>query len=90
LQPPILRKTFSGFVESALRALGGIFWEAQLLENNRLAESVIAFRVQSLGLPQDGRNEQYLRLYEAMMPGILVDQVCLAINFSLPFLLNVR
>ena len=70
------RSTFSGFIDKAVIGMAGIVEEAQGLQNNLVAESIISFGVQSFKLPPYLQNEQYLRLYEAMIQGILVDQVC--------------
>lgn len=70
------RNTFSGFTDKAVLALGGIVLEGQGMQSNSVAESIIFFGVQSFGLPPYLQNEQYLRLYEAMIQGILMDQVC--------------
>ena len=69
------RNTFSEFIDSALLELGGIVSEGQSMDSNSVAELIISFGVQLFGLPY-AQNEQYLRLYEAMIQGILVDQVC--------------
>jgi hypothetical protein len=45
------------------------------VESNLVAESIISFGAQSFGLTPYTKDEQYLRLYEAMIQGILVDQV---------------
>ena len=70
------RATFSGFIDSALYALGSIVAEGQGLHSNLVAESIFSSGYQSFGLPPYAQNEGYLRLYEAMIQGILMDQVC--------------
>ena len=70
------RNTFSGFIDRAVVAQMGIILAAQGIQSNLVAESIISSGVQSFGLPPYVQNEQYLRLYEAMIQGILVDQVC--------------
>jgi len=70
--------TFPTLIERALVALGGIIQEAQSIQSNLVAESVITFGVKSFRLPPYQRNDQYLRLYETMIQGIVEYQVCLA------------
>jgi len=68
--------TFPELIERALVALGGIVWEAQNFQTNLVAESVITFGVKAFRLPPYQPNEQYLRLYEAMIQGIVEYEVC--------------
>ena len=65
-----------GFVDQSVLALAGIISESQGLGGNLVAESIFSSGYQSFGLPPYAQNEGYLRLYEAMIQGILVDQVC--------------
>ncbi|KAF8979487.1 hypothetical protein BDQ17DRAFT_1338220 [Cyathus striatus] len=62
---------FPGFLDRAMLTVGGVVWEAQNWESNLVAESVITFGVKSFGLPAYDPSDQYLRLYEAMIQGIL-------------------
>ena len=55
----------------AVEGLGSTIWEAQNLAKNTVADSVTNFGVQYLDLPQDQQNETYLRIFEAMIQGML-------------------
>jgi hypothetical protein len=74
--------TFPGIIEKALIAVGGVVLEAQNVQANLVAESVITFGVKAFQLPPYEPNQQYLRLYEAMLQGIVEYEVCL--TTSLP------
>ncbi|KAF8989120.1 hypothetical protein BDQ17DRAFT_1373506 [Cyathus striatus] len=63
--------TFPGFLDRAMLAFGALVWEGQNWESNLVAESVITFGVKSFNLPAYVPSDQYLRLYEAMIQGIL-------------------
>lgn len=69
--------TFAGpqVVEQAVASVGTLVLESQNFQSNLLAESVITFGVKSFGLDPYQRSDQYLRLYEAMIQGILEYQV---------------
>jgi hypothetical protein len=58
------------FIDRALVALGGAIWEAQNIQSNLVAESVITFGVKAFHLQPYEQNETYLQLYEAMLQGI--------------------
>jgi hypothetical protein len=70
--------TFPTLIERALVALGGVIQEAQNSQSNLVAESVITFGVKAFRLPPYQPNDQFLRLYEAMIQGMIEYQVCLA------------
>jgi hypothetical protein len=80
---------FSHFIEQAILGLAGVVSQSQSLVDNLVAESVIDLGVQSLSLfPYTPNNQylpynQYLPLWAAMIQGILVNQVCAAIAYSL-------
>ena len=74
------------FVEEAVWVFGLAVLQAQTPILNLLADSVYVFGVKAMGIgPWDWQNKQYLPLYEAMIQGILVDEVCTASNSSCPF-----
>jgi hypothetical protein len=77
-QKPILTSpnTSTELVRRTVMGLGSNIWEAQNMAANLVAESVITFGVKSFGLQPYVRNDTYLRLYEAMIRGILDYQVC--------------
>lgn len=81
--------SFSVIIEAAIIGLGNSINVGQTIYNNLVAASVTNLGVQSLALPADEPNEQYLPLYEAMIQGVLVDQVCTANNSSLSILMVV-
>ena len=62
---------FSDLMELALVALGGVISEGQNFESNEVAESVITFGVKSFFQQPYVQSTTYLRLYEAMIQGIL-------------------
>ena len=68
--------TYPRLIERTLVALGSIVQYSQNFQSNLVAESVITFGVKSFGLPPYVQNPQYLRLYEAMIQGMLEYQVC--------------
>jgi hypothetical protein len=70
--------TFPTLIERVLVALAGVIQEAQSTQSNLVAESVITFGVKAFRLPPYQQNDQYLRLYEAMIQGMIEYQVCLA------------
>lgn len=70
--------TFPTLIERGLVALGGLIQEAQNIQTNLVAESVITFGVKAFRLPPYTPNEQFLRLYEAMIQGVVEYEVCLA------------
>jgi hypothetical protein len=57
--------------------VGAVIQESQNIQSNLVAESVITFGVKNFQLQPYERNEKYLRLYEAMIKGILEYEVCL-------------
>lgn len=69
-------------IENALVGLGAIVQESQNWEANLVAESVITFAVKSFGLQPYDRTPDHLRLYAAMIQGILEYEVCLLDFFS--------
>jgi hypothetical protein len=71
--------TFPTLIERVLVALAGVIQEAQSTKSgNLVAESVITFGVKAFATPPNQQNDQYLRLYEAMIQGMIEYQVCLA------------
>jgi hypothetical protein len=69
--------TFPRIIEHALVALGAVVSEGQNSQANMVAESVITFGVKAFQLLPYQKTEQYLRLYEAMIQGIVEYEVCL-------------
>lgn len=53
-----------------VKSLGSVVWEAQSLNSNLVAESIITAGVKSFNLPPDMPTIEYLRLYEKMIEGI--------------------
>lgn len=81
--------TSTELIRRSLMGLGSNIWEAQNMEENLVAESVITFGVKSFGLQPYVRNDTYLRLYEAMIRGILDYQVRLFYEFCLSSFLHI-
>jgi hypothetical protein len=69
--------TFPRFIERVLVALGDIVSKGQNTATNMVAESVITFGVKTFQLQPYQPTKQYLRLYEAMIQGIIEYEVCL-------------
>jgi len=82
--------TFPTLIERALVALGGLIQEAQNTQTNLVAESVITFGVKAFLLKPYEQSEQYLRLYEAMIQGIIEYEVCLANSLFFSFFAHGR
>ena len=80
--------SFSNLIEYAIWVFQDVLQQAQTVSVNLVAALVQDLGVQG-GVPLDLQNEQYLRLYEAMIQGILVDEVCTASNSSPPLLMVV-
>jgi hypothetical protein len=74
--------TFSGFIDRAVGELGTLIADAQTPQLNLVADSVTALGVRYRGLPADGQQAEYLRLYEAMLQGILEYEVSRCFNCS--------
>ena len=71
---------FSNFIEYAISGLQGLLQQAQTVSENLVAALVQDLGVQRFGFPPGEPDEKYLRLYAAMIQGILVDKVCTASN----------
>jgi len=80
--------SFSNLIEYAILSFQNVLQQAQTVTVNLVVASVQNLGVQG-GIPLVSQNKQYLRLYEAMIQGILVDQVCTASNSSPPLLMVV-
>jgi len=78
----------SDFIERAILALYLAVYLAQTATVNLVADSVEALGVQA-GLYEES-GQYLLPLYEAMIQGILVDEVCTASNSSRPLLMVIR
>jgi len=68
--------TYPRLIEKTLEALGDIVQKSQNSESNLVAESVVTFGVSSFRLHPYVQDQQYLRLYEAMIQGMLEYEVC--------------
>lgn len=63
-------------MRGAINSMGHVIWGSQQYEANFVGESVITFGVKSYKLQPFDQSETYLRLYEAMIQGLLDYQVC--------------
>lgn len=63
--------TSTELLKRTVMGLGSHFVEAQTMASNLVAETVISLGVESFGLMPYVQNETYLRLYEALIEGIL-------------------
>ena len=68
--------TYPQLIERTLVALGDIVVGSQNRQFNLVAESVITHGVRFFGSPPYVQDQKYLRLYEAMIQGILEYEVC--------------
>lgn len=73
----VFPNTSSELIQRAIKGVGDIVYESQNWQANLVAESVFTFGVKSFGLPPETQNDTYLRLYEAMIRGILEYEVFL-------------
>lgn len=73
----------------AINSVGGVLWGSQQYEANFVGESIITFGVKSFGLQPYDRSETYLRLYEAMIQGLLDYEVRTFYSRSLSFVRTV-
>jgi len=73
---------FDIFIEQALFILGTAVQQAQTTAGNLVASSVQDLGIMTLGVGLYAQDEMYLPLYEAMMQGMLVNEVCTASNSS--------
>ncbi|KDQ53312.1 hypothetical protein JAAARDRAFT_197478 [Jaapia argillacea MUCL 33604] len=62
-------------IDSAVQALGTLVWNAQWMEFNSVAESVITFGIKEFGVQQYARDDRNLRILEAMIQGVLEYEV---------------
>ncbi|KDQ53318.1 hypothetical protein JAAARDRAFT_197483 [Jaapia argillacea MUCL 33604] len=65
-------------IDSAVRALGELVWNAQWLEFNSVAESIVTFAVKDFGLQEYASGDQNMRILEAMVQGVLEYEVTYA------------
>ena len=65
----------STVINDSLVGLGGVISEGQSFQANLVAESVITFAVKSFGQEPYQQSDQYLRLFERMIKGILEYEV---------------
>jgi hypothetical protein len=63
--------TSTELFSSAVKGLGDVIWKGQGPVTNWVSDMVIGFGAQFLNLQLDSQDEGYLRLYEAMIQGIL-------------------
>jgi hypothetical protein len=85
-QEPIITSahanTFSLFIEHAIITLAIGIQQAQTPSVNLVADSVGSFGLQAMGVGPYNQHTAYLPLYEAIIQGVLVDEVC-AVSDSL-------
>ena len=84
--------TSSDLVVSAMLGLGDTIWRAQSVAGNLVADSALNFGIQSLGLAPNSQNPTYLRIFEALIQGILdyeVRSIC-SLSFLFPYALTRR
>jgi hypothetical protein len=82
--------THTELLTRAIRGLGDNIKESQNMQSNSLAESIISFGVKFFELQPYVQNEKYLRLYEAMIQGILDYEVRSIHCLSSPLMLLIR
>ncbi|KAJ2926510.1 hypothetical protein H1R20_g10572, partial [Candolleomyces eurysporus] len=69
-QPP-QKPTFAWYIEWGLVGLGNAIWEGQNWSANLVAEAVFSLGAKKLNLVTRERNPIYLKMYEAMIQGML-------------------
>ena len=79
--------TFSDLVEYAISVSQYVLRQAQTGSFNLVAGLVQEFGTQGLGVLSSHQDKAFLPVYEAMIEGILVDQVCTTSNSSPPLLM---
>jgi hypothetical protein len=82
--------TSTELLTRAIKGLGSNIMESQGIESNLLAESITSFGAKFFGLQPHVQNEKYLRLYEAMIQGILDYEVRSIHCLSSPLMLLIR
>jgi hypothetical protein len=92
VQNPVFRSpnTHTELLTRSIMGLGDNIMESQNTQSNLLAESIISFGVKFFELKPYVQNEKYLRLYEAMIQGILDYEVRSIHCLSSPLMLLIR
>jgi hypothetical protein len=92
VQNPVLisRSTSTELLTRAIKGLGDNIMESQNTQSNLLAESIVSFGVKFFELQPYVQNETYLRLFEAMIQGILDYEVRPIHCLSSPLMLLIR
>ena len=63
--------TSTELLKSAVNGVGDIIWKAQSLMSNMVADMMVGLALEFFELPPDSQDENYLRLYEAVIQGML-------------------
>ena len=63
--------TSTDLIKSAVNGIGDIVWKAQSLMSNMVGDMMVGLALEFFELPADTQDEKYLRLYEAVIQGIL-------------------
>jgi hypothetical protein len=69
--PETSRNTVESFLGVLVRAFGSAVWKSQAWDSNTMAESVFDIGQRFLGVAPIEQNETHLRLFEAMIQGIM-------------------
>ena len=77
--------TSTDLIASAMMGLGDTIWRAQGVAGNLVADSAVGFGIQSLDVLPDSQNATYLRIFEALIQGILDYEVRSICSLSFPF-----
>jgi hypothetical protein len=71
------RPTFSPFTDWLLVGLGNLIWEGQNWSSNLFAEAVLSMGAKNLNISSFEPSDEHLRLFEALIQGVLEYEVSL-------------
>jgi hypothetical protein len=78
-------------MDTAVQGVGDVLWKAQSRETNLVGDMIVGLAAGFLKLPTDTWNATYLRLFEAVIQGMLDYEVCSIDLLSLSLLtLSIR
>jgi len=78
-------KNNTKLMDTAVQGVGDVLWKAQSRETNLVGDMMVGLAGGFLKLPTHAEDTRYLRLFEAVIQGILDHQVCInLLSISLP------
>ena len=84
---PMLLKNITKLMNTAVQGVGDVIWKAQSRETNLVGDMMVGLAGASLKLPTDTGDAMYLRLFEAVIQGMLDYEVCSINLLSLSLLI---